>query len=85
LLWRGEAEDDAGESQVGNVCERFFAPTPRFASYKELNAWLADRCVAHAKATAPPRFRGLSGMPLITLSRRRQSKPPDNAIESLES
>jgi len=45
------------ENQVGNVRERFFAPTPRFASYEELNAWLADRCVAHAKATAHPEFR----------------------------
>ncbi|UZF91883.1 hypothetical protein [Bosea sp. NBC_00550] len=47
---------------MGNVCKRFLAPTQRFASYKEPNARLAERYVTHAKATAPPRFRGPSGM-----------------------
>ena len=42
------------ENQVGNLRERFFTPRLRFAGYAELNAWLADRCVAHARATAHP-------------------------------
>jgi transposase len=45
------------ENQVGNVRERFFTPTLRFKSYEELNAWLTDRRVAHAKATTHPEFR----------------------------
>jgi hypothetical protein len=32
------------ENQVGNVREWLFTPTPRFADYAELNAWLAKRC-----------------------------------------
>lgn len=32
------------ENQVGNVREWPFTPTPRFAGYAELNAWLAKRC-----------------------------------------
>ena len=42
------------ENQVGMIRERFFTPRLRFASYEELNAWLADRCVAHAKAHRHP-------------------------------
>src|SRR6476659_6971052 len=38
------------ENQVGLVRERFFTPRLRFKTYDELNAWLADRCVAWAKA-----------------------------------
>ena len=36
------------------IRERFFTPRLRFASYDELNAWLADRCVAHARAHRHP-------------------------------
>jgi len=32
------------ENQVGNVREWLFTPTPRFAGFAELNAWLALRC-----------------------------------------
>ena len=32
------------ENQVGNIREWLFTPTPRFADYAELNAWLAKRC-----------------------------------------
>jgi len=32
------------ENQVGNVREWLFTPTPRFADFAELNAWLAKRC-----------------------------------------
>jgi transposase len=36
------------ENQVGLVRERFFTPRLRFKTYDELNAWLADRCIAGA-------------------------------------
>jgi transposase len=42
------------ENQVGMIRERFFTPRLRFSGYEELNAWLADRCVAHAKAHRHP-------------------------------
>jgi transposase len=42
------------ENQVGLVRERFFTPRLKFKSYDELNAWLADRCVAYAKAHPHP-------------------------------
>jgi transposase len=42
------------ENQVGLVRERFFTPRLKFKSYEELNAWLVDRCVAHAKAHRHP-------------------------------
>jgi len=42
------------ENQIGNLRERLFAPRLRVASYAELNAWLLDRCIAHAKANKHP-------------------------------
>ena len=42
------------ENQVGLVRERFFTPRLRFKSFEEMNAWLADRCVAHAKENSHP-------------------------------
>jgi transposase len=42
------------ENQVGTVRQRFFAPRLRVKSYEELNAWLADRCAAWAKAHRHP-------------------------------
>src|SRR5256714_13244145 len=42
------------ENQVGVVRERFFTPRLRFKSYDELNAWLLDQCIAHAKAHHHP-------------------------------
>src|SRR6202521_5484772 len=42
------------ENQVGLVRERFFTPRLRFKTYDELNAWLADKCVAYAKAHPHP-------------------------------
>src|SRR5437762_4379493 len=41
------------ENQVG-VRERFFTSRLRFKSYDELNAWLLDQCIAHAKAHHHP-------------------------------
>jgi hypothetical protein len=32
------------ENQVGNIREWLFTPTPRFADFEALNAWLATRC-----------------------------------------
>jgi transposase len=45
------------ENQVGNIRERFFTPRLKFKTYEELNAWLLDRCVAHAKAQPHPEFK----------------------------
>ena len=42
------------ENQVGLVRERFFAPRLKVKSYDELNALLADKCVAYAKTHAHP-------------------------------
>ena len=45
------------ENQVGLVRERFFTPRLRCKSYAELNAYLLDRCVAHAQASAHPELK----------------------------
>jgi len=42
------------ENQVGVLRRRVFVPRPKFRSYAELNAWLEDRCIAHAKANKHP-------------------------------
>jgi transposase len=42
------------ENQVGLVRERFFTPRLRVKTYDELNAWLTDKCIAHAKAHPHP-------------------------------
>ncbi len=45
------------ENQVGLVRERFFTPRLRVKNYEELNAWLLDQCIAHAKAHRHPESR----------------------------
>jgi transposase len=45
------------ENQVGLVRERFFTPRLRFKTLDEMNAWLVDRCVAHAKRAVHPELR----------------------------
>ena len=45
------------ENQVGLVRERFFSPRLRVTSYDDLNAWLLDKCVAHARAHRHPEQR----------------------------
>ncbi len=45
------------ENQVGVVRQRFFSPRVRVKSYEELNAWLLDRCIAHARAQPHPEVR----------------------------
>jgi transposase len=46
------------ENQVGFVRERFFTPRLRFKTYEEMNAWLLDKCIAHAKAHHHPELTG---------------------------
>ena len=50
------------ENQVGVVRQRFFSPRLKFKSYAELNAYLLDRCVAHAQASGPSRAEGEDGL-----------------------
>ena len=45
------------ENQVGTVRGRFFTPRLRVKNYAELNVWLLDQCIAHAKAHHHPEFR----------------------------
>jgi transposase len=45
------------ENQVGLVRERFFTPRLRMRSYEEMNGWLLDQCVTHAKAHRHPEQR----------------------------
>ena len=45
------------ENQVGLVRERFFTPRLRFKSFDEMNAWLLDKCVAHARVALHPEDR----------------------------
>ena len=45
------------ENQVGTVRGRFFIPRLRAKSYAELNAWLLDQCLVHAKTQHHPEFR----------------------------
>jgi transposase len=42
------------ENQVGNIRERLFVPRLRVANYDELNAWLLDQCILHAKTSNHP-------------------------------
>jgi transposase len=58
------------ENQVGNIRERFFTPRLRVKSYLELNAWLADRCVAYAKAHRHPEFREQTVFEVFEAERR---------------
>jgi Integrase core domain len=41
------------ENQVGNVREWLFSPLARFASFTDLNAWLATRCQELAQRSHP--------------------------------
>jgi transposase len=42
------------ENQVGFVRKRLFSPRLKFASYDDLNAWLAERCVSLARSHPHP-------------------------------
>ena len=41
------------ENQVGNISEWLFTPTPKFADFAKLNAWLAQRCQELAQRPHP--------------------------------
>ncbi|HTO65977.1 MAG TPA: IS21 family transposase [Bradyrhizobium sp.] len=45
------------ENQVGNLRDQLFRPKPRVKSLAELNAWLADQCIAYARRTLHPEFK----------------------------
>src|SRR5258705_9311873 len=45
------------ENQVGNLRDQMFRPKPRVKSLAELNAWLEDQCIAHAKRLQHPEFK----------------------------
>src|ERR1700720_1732037 len=45
------------ENQVGNLRDQLFRPKPRVKSLAELNAWLEDQCIAHAKRLQHPEFK----------------------------
>src|SRR5580700_11659702 len=45
------------ENQVGTIRDVMFRPRPKVKTLDELNAWLADQCVAYAKRTKHPEFR----------------------------
>jgi hypothetical protein len=42
------------ENEVSLARERFFTPRLKFKSFDEMNAWLTDKCVAHARAHPRP-------------------------------
>lgn len=42
------------ENQVGVLRQRLFTPRLRFASYAEMNVWLLERCVDHARRRPHP-------------------------------
>jgi transposase len=46
------------ENQVGNLRDQLFRPKPRVSSLAELNAWLADQCIAYAQRPPHPEFKG---------------------------
>jgi transposase len=45
------------ENQVGTIRDLLFRPKPKVKTLDELNAWLADQCVAYARRTRHPEFR----------------------------
>lgn len=45
------------ENRVGTLRDLLFRPRPKVKTLDELNAWLADQCLAYAKRTRHPEFR----------------------------
>jgi len=45
------------ENQVGTLRERLFKPRPQFNTMDELNVWLEEQCVAHAKSLFHPELK----------------------------
>src|SRR5436305_14870242 len=50
-------EKGQAENQVGQMRERLFTPRLRVKSYDELNAWLIEQCVLHARVHRHPEIR----------------------------
>jgi hypothetical protein len=48
------------ENQVGNLRDQLFRPKPRVKSLAELNSWLEDQCIVHAKNLQHPEFKDRS-------------------------
>jgi hypothetical protein len=73
------------ENQVGNARERFFTPRLRFAGYGELNAWLADACVAHAREAPHPEQKDRSVWSMFEAERASLTPIPaaSNAIAGI--
>jgi transposase len=46
------------ENQVGVSRRRFFTPRVRTSGFEDLNGWLLDRCIAHARAHPHPERAG---------------------------
>lgn len=47
------------ENQVGTIRDLLFRPRPKVKTLDELNAWLADQCMAYARRAKHPEFRDL--------------------------
>jgi hypothetical protein len=45
------------DNQAGLVRQRLFTPRLRVRRYVELNAWLLEQCVCHARARRHPKLR----------------------------
>lgn len=45
------------ENQVGTIRDQLFRPRPKVKTLDELNAWLADQCMAYARRAKHPEFR----------------------------
>ena len=45
------------ENQVGTIRDQLFRPKPKVKTLDELNAWLADQCVAYARRTRHPEIK----------------------------
>jgi hypothetical protein len=61
------------------VRQRFFSPRLKFKSYTELNAYLLDRCVAHAPATARPEQKDKTVFDLFEAERAAPQSIPSCA------
>jgi len=72
------------ENQVGNIREWLFTPTPRFADFTGLNAWLAQRCGELASRRHPQRAETIAdAMQDEKLALNPVSMPFDSYVEQL--
>ena len=59
------------ENQAGVVRERFFSPRVAFKTLDDLNGWLADKCIAYAKAQPHPEQKDKTVFAMFEPRRRR--------------